>query len=388
MTNLQEEKDLSNIVNISARRFEESPFLERQDTSKMIRGVYAGRFFSVYNGEDAIQKYWTLRRKALLFDVPEKPIEISGPDSIPFLDKILARKVANMVEGRGYYAIACTSNGGIFMDGVIFKIAHNNFRYVQADGPFETWLLANSSKFDVNISDPQCRVLQIQGPLSIEIMKVASNNEITEDLKYFHSGFFNIGNQNLYVSRTGFTNELGFEIYCDNGKTDHLKLWDYLISIGESFGMEVSSTRAMTIRRIEGGILGNLTDMDTSMTPFEAGLGQFIDLDKADFIGREALLKKDKMQLLFGLTCKSATPTSGATIFFKNKKVGHITAGVPSPTLGLGIGYARFYESRAWPGSKVSMVLHDQSVHEAEVVELPFFDRKKAIVKGINKSIP
>ena len=88
MINLQEEKDLLNTVEISARRFEESPFIERHDTSKMIRGVYANRFQAVYIGEDPIQKYWTLRQKALIFDVPEKPIEIKGPDAVKFLDKV------------------------------------------------------------------------------------------------------------------------------------------------------------------------------------------------------------------------------------------------------------------------------------------------------------
>jgi aminomethyltransferase len=136
--NLQEEKDLQNTVGINARRFEESPFLARQDTSHMIGGVYADRFLTVYNGEDPIKKYWTLRRKTLLFDVPEKPLEISGPDAVPFLEKILARKVETMNVGRGYYAIACTPQAEIFMDGVIFKLSENCFWYVQADGPFET----------------------------------------------------------------------------------------------------------------------------------------------------------------------------------------------------------------------------------------------------------
>ena len=142
MINLQEEKDLLNTVEISARRFEESPFIERHDTSKMIRGVYANRFQAVYIGEDPIQKYWTLRQKALIFDVPEKPIEIKGPDAIKFLDKVLTRKISNMKIGRGYYAIACTPKGGIFMDGVVFRFSENHFWYVQADGPFEMWLLA------------------------------------------------------------------------------------------------------------------------------------------------------------------------------------------------------------------------------------------------------
>lgn len=380
--NLQEEKDLENTVGISARRFEESPFLERQDTSKMVKGVYAGRFFAVYNGEDPIQKYWTLRRKALLFDVPEKPIEISGDDAVPFLDKILSRRVDTMVEGRGYYAIACTPQGGIFMDGVIFKLEKNRYRYVQADGPFETWLLAHSSGFRVDIHDPHCRVLQVQGPTSIDIMKALSDNEINESMKYFQSGFFNLGGQNLYVSRTGFTNELGFEIYCDQDTTDHLRLWDYLLNVGKPFGLEFSSTRAMTIRRIEGGILGNLTDMDITMTPFEAGFGGLINMEKGDFIGRQALMAKSRRPLLYGLTCETVTPTSGTAILFDSIQVGYITAGVPSPTLGLGIGYARFFESSDWLGKIVKVKLADGSIHGAKIVNLPFFDPEKKIVRG------
>ncbi len=252
MANLQEEKDLENNISISARRFEESPFIERHDTSQMVRGVYANRFFAVYNGEDYMSKYWTLRRKALIFDVPEKPIEISGPDAVPFLDKILTRHISPMKEGRGYYALACTPQGGIFMDGVVFKLAQDRFWYVQADGPFETWLLAHSNGFNVNISDPKSRVLQIQGPASIQIMNAASNGQIDETMRYFTSGYYDIGGQNLYVSRTGFTNELGFEIYCDGENTDHLSLWDHLMVAGEPYGMEFSSTRALTIRRIEG----------------------------------------------------------------------------------------------------------------------------------------
>jgi glycine cleavage system aminomethyltransferase T len=157
---------------------------------------------------------------------------------------------------------------------------------------------------------------------------------------------------------------------------------------GEPFGMEISSTRAMTIRRIEGGILGNITDIDTSMTPFEAGLGQFVDLGKGDFIGCEALLTKDKKPLLFGLTCETETPTSGSIIMSNGDNVGHITAGVPSPTLGVGIGYARFLEPKNWPGSHVSICLPDKTVHPAKVVSLPFFDPEKKIVRGLDRTIP
>ena len=388
MGNLQELSDLKKTIKISARRFEESPYIERTYSPEMVRGVYAGRYFPMSIGEDPIKKYWLLRQKALIFDVPEKPIEISGPDAIPFLEKVLTRKVSSINEGRGYYSLACTPQGGIFMDGVLFKFNENKLWYVQADGPFEDWLLAHTSNYNVKISDPKSRVLQIQGPASIDIMKAASNGKIDESMKYFRSGFFDLGGQNLYVSRTGFTNELGFEIYSDGFKTDHLRLWDHLMNCGKPHGMELSASRAMTIRRIEGGIFGNLTDIDTTMTPFEAGLDFFVNMEKDDFIGRDALMKKDRKCCLFGLTCKTETPVSGSLVIDGENIVGHITAGVPSPTLQLGIGYVRFYYPNDWPGRELLLKLPDGNTHKCNIVNLPFFDHEKNIVKGIDRKIP
>ena len=388
MGNFQELSDLKKTIKISARRFEESPYIERTYSPEMVRGVYAGRYFPMSFGEDPIKKYWLLRQKALIFDVPEKPIEISGPDAIPFLEKVLTRKVSSINEGRGYYSLACTPQGGIFMDGVLFKFNENKLWYVQADGPFEDWLLAHTSNYNVKISDPKSRVLQIQGPASIDIMKAASNGKIDESMKYFRSGFFDLGGQNLYVSRTGFTNELGFEIYSDGFKTDHLRLWDHLMSCGKPHGMELSASRAMTIRRIEGGIFGNLTDIDTTMTPFEAGLDFFVNMEKDDFIGRDALMKKDRKCCLFGLTCKTETPVSGSLVIDGENIVGHITAGVPSPTLQLGIGYVRFYYPNDWPGRELLLKLPNGNTHKCNIVNLPFFDHEKNIVKGIDRKIP
>ena len=388
MGNLQELSDLKKTIKISARRFEESPYIERTYSPEMVRGVYAGRYFPMTIGEDPLKKYWLLRQKALIFDVPEKPIEISGPDTIPFLEKVMTRKVSTIKEGRGYYSLACTPQGGIFMDGVLFKFEENKFWYVQADGPFEDWLTAHSSNFNVKISDPKSRVLQIQGPASIDIMKDASQGKIDENMKYFRSGFFNLGGQTLYVSRTGFTNELGFEIYSDGFNTDHLALWDHLMDCGKPFGMEFSAARAMTLRRIEAGIFGNLTDIDTTINPFEAGLGFCVNMNKESFIGRNALLNKDKRTCLLGLTCKTAIPVSKSKVIEDDKVVGHITAGVESPTLNIGIGYVRFYEPKDWPGKDLTLKLPDGNTHNAKVVNLPFFDREKKIVKGIDRTIP
>ena len=383
MGNLQEESDLQNTVQISARRFEESPFISRIDDSKMIRGVYAGRYHAIYNGEDVLHKYWTLRKKALIYDVPEKPIEISGPDATAFLDKVLTRKISDLQEGRGLYALACTPKGGIFMDGVVFKFSSNKYWYVQADGDFETWLLAHTEGFDVSIKDPKSRVLQIQGPLSMDIMKELTDGKLDETLKYYRSGFYEIDNQRVYISRTGFTGELGYEIFCFGHETDHVSLWDKITSVGNKYGMEFSSTRSITIRRIEAGILGNLTDIDTTITPFQAGLDSIVDLEKDYFVGQKALLNSDKSTLLFGFKCSEKTPSSGSVIIHNNEDVGYITAGVDSPTLKCGIGYVRFGEKGEWIGKKLKIKFRDGSISSGEVVELPFFDREKLLLKGI-----
>ncbi len=386
--NIQESIDINDTVRVSSRVFEQSPYLECYDSPEMVRGVYAGRFFPIYMGEDPVQKYWTLRRKALIFDVPERPIEITGPDAVRFLEKVLARNVSTLGTGRGRYAIACTPQGGVFMDGVLFKLADNRFWYVQADGPMEAWFLAHSDGFDVSVSDPRSRVIQIQGPASLEIMRVASGGAIDETMRYFHAGFFDLGGQELYVSRTGFTGELGFEIYAFGGHTDHPRLWNHLMSSGEPFGMQFSSTRCMTIRRIEAGILGNITDMDTTMTPFQAGLGAFIDMESEGFIGHAALLDAERRQLLFGITYAAATPGRGSEVMDGDAIVGWMTAGVDSPTRGCGIGYARFNEPGDWSGMQLRIRLAGGSSHPCKVVDLPFFDPDKRIVRGLETAIP
>jgi aminomethyltransferase len=240
----------------------------------------------------------------------------------------------------------------------------------------------------VTISDPNSRALQIQGPASIDIMNKASGGAIDETMKYFSSGYFDLGGQRLYVSRTGFTNELGFEVYTDGVNTEHLALWDHLMACGTPHGMEFSSTRALTIRRIEGGILGNLTDMTPDMTPFEAGLAPFINMNKGDFIGREALVGKDTRSCLLGLTCATETPAAGSVVMDGDTVVGRITAGIPSPTLGLGVGYVHFDAPGDWVGRTLSMRLPDGSVHEGQIVQPPFFDQEKNIVRGVDRSIP
>ena len=386
--NLQEPEDRSNTVRVSGRRFEESPYVSRYDSPELVRGVYAGRFFAIFNGDDPVEKYRVLRRKALIFDTPEKPVEVSGPGAGVFLDKVLARTVSTLRVGRGRYAIACTPQGGVFMDGVVFRLADNRFWYVQADGALETWFLAHSEGFDITISDPGSRVIQIQGPASMDIMRAASAGRIDEGMRYFQAGFFDLGGQEVYVSRTGFTGELGYEIYSLGDATNHLALWDHLMASGEPYGMEFSSTGSMTIRRIEAGILGNTTDMDTTMTPFEAGLGAFIDTDRDDFVGRTALLRADRRPVLHGLKCADAVPSVGSTVLDGDTPVGRMTMGVHSPSLECGIGYAKFGEPGDWKGRPLRIKLPTGDVHPCEIVDLPFVDPEKLLVRGLARTVP
>lgn len=321
--------DTTNTVRVSARRFDLSPFHDCYANPETVLGVVADRYYGVFNGENPLENYWTLRKRAVIYDVPEKPWQIEGPDALPFLEKVFARRIDNLADGRGRYAIACTHAGGTFMDGILFRMAENCYWYVQPDGALQPWLLALSAEFDVSISDPRGRVLQIQGPSSKQIMADLTNGAIDDSMGYFHSGYFDICGQNLYVSRTGWTGELGYEVYTVEkasnlfAATDHRKLWDDLMQAGQPHGMEYGSMASMEIRRIEAGILDNITDFDITMNPFQAGLGPFIDLDKQGYVGREALIEADRRVLLLGLKTTESVPA------YRGRSVRWIKTGGP-----------------------------------------------------------
>lgn len=374
--------DSDRTVRVGARRFEMSPYQDFYTDEKTIFGVYAGRFYPVCLGEDHEAMYWTLRRKAVLYDVPERPVEIEGPDAVAFLERLFARRIATLKPGRGRYAIACTPRGGVFMDGVLFRLSETRFWYVQPDGALDAWLTAHSGGHDVRVSDPKSRVLQVQGPNSADIMRDASDGAIGADMGYFHSGFFSLGGQEVYVSRTGWTGELGYEIYSLGEATDARRLWDHLLAAGAPHGLVFSSIRSMEMRRIEAGILDNLTDFDTTMTPFAAGLGPFVDLDKEGYVGREALRAADRRIRLLGLK-GARVPAYRADVRERGHRVGHVSAATWSPTLQCGIGYVRFDEPSDWIGRTLEVDAADGGTVECEIVEPPFLDPEKKIPRGL-----
>ncbi|MFT7672210.1 MAG: hypothetical protein ACI845_000615 [Gammaproteobacteria bacterium] len=158
------ESNCSATVSIDASRFEQSPYFEFYKNHKTVSGVAAGHYYPSTIGEDPVATYWASWREAVLFDVFEKPWQIDGPDDVPFRERVFARRIENLAIGRGRYAIAYTSEGGTYMDGIFFRLSELCFWYVQPDRAFEEWMIVHRDCLDVKISDPHSRVLQIQGP--------------------------------------------------------------------------------------------------------------------------------------------------------------------------------------------------------------------------------
>ena len=373
--------DSHNTFTVSSKRFDISPYISKYYNRKIIFGISANRFYPLSNGIDPTESYWGLKKNVMLYDVPEKPIEISGPDSIKLLEKVFSRTISDLQINRARYAISCNYDGGIIMDGVLIRLSPKKFWYIHADGDFETWLLAHSDGLKVNIRDPKSWAIQIQGPKALNVLKeCVSKIDITK-FKYFNSKTLNFNGQNFLVSRTGWTGELGFEIYSNGPEDDHLGLWDYIMNKGQDFAIKTAGLDSMGIRRIEAGILDYGTDMNRYNNPFEVGLGKYVDFSKNYFIGKEKLLKMDKNNKLFGIVSENSIPFSGCEVFYKNKIVGKTTVGAFSPYFKKGIGYVFFNYSNDWEGKKLKIKDNENHFHNCKIVTLPFYDRLKKIPK-------
>ena len=365
-----------------------SPFVQCYAKPDSAFGVYNGRLFPWKLGESATADYWMLRRQAVLFNVPETPIGIDGRDAERLLKKVLTREVNGLRVGRAAYGIACAHDGGMMMDGVIMRLAPDRFWYVQANGEFVPWLLAHSAGLNVTIGDPDSWVLQIQGPDSLAVLERACDHGAPESFRYFDVRECEMAGQRLRVSRTGWTGELGFELYTLDREVDGALLWDHLLQSGAAFGLVFSSLRSMQIRRIEAGILDYGTDMDRSMTPYQAGLGRFVDLSKSDFIGRQALARADQQTRLFGIKCSGGVAAFRGTINYNDRPAGHVRSSAWSPFLDCGIGYVYVDAPGNWPGRTVSVEATSGAVLEGEIVPLPFYDADKRIPRGLDKARP
>ncbi len=377
------------VVRMSAKRFAKSPWMDAYLNENALLGVYSGRFYALGTTADPEADYWHLRRGAGLFDVPERPIEIVGADAFRLLDRLFCRDISRLRSGRATYAIACDQTGGVLMDGVVMRLAENRFWYVLADGEFLSWMKAHALGMEVMVRDPGSWVIQVQGPKSLELLPDLLDGAPPEPFRYFSVHETVIGGQPFLLSRTGWTGEMGFELYTLASDFDGPALFHLMLERGKRHGLAFSSLESMGIRRIEAGIRDNGTDMNPSMTPFEAGLGAFVDLEKeTDFIGKAALAAAPRGSRFFGLLCRDAAPMAGSRIVVDGRDAGVTTTGAFSPYLESGIAFARLDEAGDWAGREAVAVLADGSRHRASIIDLPFYDPDKLIPRGLANDIP
>lgn len=330
--------------------------------------------------------YWTLRTKAAVLNTGEFPLQFEGPNAEKLLNKLFTKDISKVKVNRCGYGLACYEDGTLLVDGILLRLTNDKFWYAQADGDFYSWARAHANGLDVTISDPSVYVSQVQGPASLQILADAADEGLPEPFNYFGVTRVNFGGQSVVLSRTGYTNELGWEFYTEPHH-DANALWAHLSKAGEPYGMELFGLDAMHIRRIEAGILNAGSDFDNTTTPFDVGLGAFVDLDKSDFIGRAALLDADHGSRLSGLRCE-AEPHIGGAIYLDNAQIGMVTAGAISPALKTGIGIGRLQTSAFQFGTKVSIECTDGHSRCGELVSLPMYDTKGEIQRGKAVNIP
>ncbi len=269
------------------------------------------------------------------------------------------------------------------------RIGENRYWYVLADGEFMPWIHAHAAGMDVTIRDPESWVLQIQGPKAFDVLASLVADAPPDPFKYFSVHDCSIAGQPFLISRTGWTGEMGFELYSLNPQMDGPAMFETILERGKPHGLIFSSLESMGIRRIEAGIMDNGTDMDATMTPYQAGLGQFVNLDKdCDFHRQESAGKGRSGPAVLRLDLRGAHRCLARASRSDGKEVGATTAGGWSPYLEKGIAFARMDYADDWVGKPVTVELADGSEHEAIMVSLPFYDEEKLIPRGLANSTP
>ena len=330
--------------------------------------------------------YWLLRQKAAVLHTGEFPLEFRGPDAERLLDRLFTKDITKVRPGRCGYGLACYEDGGMLVDGILLRLAPDHFWYAQADGDFYSWARAHSVGMNVDISDPQVFASQVQGPNALEVLAAASDDGMPEKFGYFGIARVRFGGQEVVISRTGYTNELGFEYYTEP-QHDADALWRHLRTAGEPFGLDLHGLDAMNIRRIEAGILNAGSDFNPTVTPYAAGLGHFVDENKGDFIGKTALANASRGVRLCGIKCEGH-PLIGATVQLGGDDIGIVTAGAVSPYLGHGIGIVLCDDAHPAAGTAVNVGCVDGRYQSGEMVELPFYDKEAQIPRGKLVDIP
>lgn len=335
---------------------------------------------------DPLEEYWTMRKVAGLWDVTgEEIVEVRGKDAEALLDDLMPRDVRKMRDGHAYYSVLCYDYGGIVEDAVLVRFDKEHFWWIGGPGSSEEWLYVNAQGRDVTITSYNDRIhtASLQGPKSREILQQVCDYDLSKVPFY---GLFrgNICGAPVTVTRTGYTAELGYDIYVEveHGEKFFADLWEH----SRKGGAALCGSKALGIRRIEAAILNFTQDFDYQHTPVEIGLDWMISETKAPYRAQAALTaakRNPPKSKLAGLRIEGdEIPLTGDAVLVDGKKVATVTSATGSPTLGYPIAIAMFSEpAQTVLGTNVTVQLGDHSA-KAEVVAMPFLDPERKLSKA------
>ncbi len=350
--------------------------------------IYAGRLTpEKLSNATADEMYWKIRQELIFRHTGEHPYEISGPDALKLLQKIFPRDISKIKIGRCSYQFACYHDGGMITDGILLRIDQNKYWFAQAEGDMFSWYKAHAEGLNVKIDEPNVWISQVQGPRSMELLDLLTKTNTSSNWKYFDWKEVNISGEKTIISRSGFSNELGWEIYF-RPENDIEKLGDLILEEGSKMGMIITATPVFRCRRIEAGLLSAGQDFTNKTNPYSVGLGRFVDIDKENFIGKEALQKANKKCLTWGIRVDGGTAIRGKSLKINSKVVGEVTSSTWSPYQVCGVGIVHMQDSNYGPGTLLDVDCTNGKIHKGELCKLPMYDAKGEIVKGINKDIP
>ena len=368
-------------------RLRRSPFFN----STLKEGCWS---YTVYNhmflptGYDDLEKEYTkLLNDVTVWDVSvERQVEITGPDGLAFTNLLTPRDLNKCKVGQGKYVVITADDGGIINDPVLLRLGENHFWLAVADSDVLLWAkgVAYNAGMDVQIREPDVSPMQIQGPKSKQVVHALFGDDVL-DLKYYYFLEADLDGIPVIVTRTGWTGEVGFEIYLRDGRRGE-ELWDRVMAAGKPHN--ISATGPSDIRRIEAGILNYGIDITLETNPYEVGLGWLVDLDQdADFIGKEALKRikaEGVTRKLVGVEIEGDPLDLNVTawpVSTNGAAVGQITSAVYSPRLEKNIGYAMVPIDLSTVGSRFG-VSTPGGDRQATVVKKPFVDPKKEVPKS------
>jgi aminomethyltransferase len=356
---------------------------------------WGAKGFSVYNHMyiprdfgDPSQNLWNLINEAILCDVSvERQVEIKGPDAAKFTQYLTCRDLSKCAVGQCKYVLLTDADGGIINDPVLLKLAEDHFWLSIADSDVLLWArgVAVNAGMDVEINEPDVSPLQLQGPKSRDILRAAFGDAPTE-LKYYYFMEYDWNGVPLIISRTGWSSELGYEIFLRDGSAGD-RLWEHIMSVGAPMGLKPGHTSS--IRRIEAGMLSYHADMTLANNPYELNMDRLVNLDmEADFIGKAALTQikeKGVKQRLVGLEIEG-DPFIGSNDFFwpvmtDGKQVGTVTSAIYSPRLEKNIALAMLSVGHAETGTALTVDKLNE-MRSCTVVPIPFYDPKKSLASA------